>query len=41
MQAGSATKMFRQTVLLVSLILALTTVVLMAAGFQDCKTANL
>jgi len=41
MEAKSATKTFRQAVLLVSLSLALITVILMASGLPDCKTANL
>jgi hypothetical protein len=40
MQA-SATRRFRQVVLLVSLLLALATFIILASGVDDCKTANL
>lgn len=39
--AGSSTYRVRQAVLLVSLMLALITVIILASDQQDCSTANL
>lgn len=41
MQLASATKKFRQAMLLASMFLGLITIILLASGLEDCRSANL